>query len=57
GLAAALAILITGMSQSRQHGSYKSPAAVLVDVGRDRISIITVNTVKYHSDVMERSQG
>ncbi|GJS82542.1 hypothetical protein Tco_0749083 [Tanacetum coccineum] len=35
----------------------KSPTTVLFDVDTRRISIITVNTTEYHSDVLERSQG
>nr|GEU42034.1 ribonuclease H [Tanacetum cinerariifolium] len=42
GFAAALAILITGASQSRQHG--KSEPS-LFDVGSGRISIVIVNTL------------
>ncbi|GJU09420.1 hypothetical protein Tco_1131816 [Tanacetum coccineum] len=38
---AALAVLITGVSQSRQHGSHKSPAKSMFDVGSSRISIFT----------------
>ncbi|GJX32709.1 retrovirus-related pol polyprotein from transposon TNT 1-94 [Tanacetum coccineum] len=53
-------VLITGMSQSRQHvdtslihiESRKPPTAELFDVDSGRISIITVNTKEYHSDVL-----
>ncbi|GJZ35967.1 hypothetical protein Tco_0581784 [Tanacetum coccineum] len=37
--------------------SRKSPTAELFDVDSRRISIVTVNTEKYHSDVLARSQG
>ncbi|GJX19899.1 hypothetical protein Tco_0222576 [Tanacetum coccineum] len=47
-----LLVLITGTSQSRQHESRKSPTKSLFDVGSRRISIITVNTKEYHSDVL-----
>ncbi|GKA57661.1 hypothetical protein Tco_0756849 [Tanacetum coccineum] len=63
-----LLVLITGTSQSRQHESHhrffpvdtslihiesrKSPTKSLFDVGSRRISIITVNTKEYHSDVL-----
>ncbi|GJR33940.1 hypothetical protein Tco_1209624 [Tanacetum coccineum] len=58
----ALAVLITGASQSRQHDKSESDLTShllqsLFDVGTSRISIITMNTVKYHSDVLARSQG
>ncbi|GJY00120.1 F-box protein-like protein [Tanacetum coccineum] len=59
GFAAALAVLVTGASQSRQHDkseldkSYKSPIAELFDVESERIYIFTVNTKEYHSDVLE----
>ncbi|GJW40961.1 hypothetical protein Tco_0066806 [Tanacetum coccineum] len=69
GFAAALAVLVTGASQSRQHESHhrffpvdtslihiesrKSPTKSLFDVGSRRISIFTVNTKEYHSDVLE----
>ncbi|GJT74781.1 hypothetical protein Tco_1041506 [Tanacetum coccineum] len=68
GFAAALAVLVTGASQSRQHESHhrffpvdtslihiesrKSPTKSLIDVGSRRISIFTVNTKEYHSDVL-----
>ncbi|GJZ57555.1 retrovirus-related pol polyprotein from transposon TNT 1-94, partial [Tanacetum coccineum] len=68
GFAAALAVLVTGASQSRQHKSHhrffpvdtslihiesrKSPTKSLIDVGSRRISIFTVNTKEYHSDVL-----
>ncbi|GJR35466.1 hypothetical protein Tco_1211150 [Tanacetum coccineum] len=52
GFAAALAVLVTGASQSRQHESRKSPTKSLFDVGSRRISIFTVNTKEYHSDVL-----
>ncbi|GJS79005.1 putative reverse transcriptase domain-containing protein [Tanacetum coccineum] len=61
GFAAALAVLVTGASQSRQHESHhrffpvdtslihiesrKSPTKSLFDVGSSRISIFTVNTL------------
>ncbi|GJS04530.1 hypothetical protein Tco_0321038 [Tanacetum coccineum] len=52
GFAAALAILVTGASQSRQHvdtssihiESRKSPTKSLFDAGSSRISIFIVNT-------------
>ncbi|GJU08052.1 uncharacterized mitochondrial protein-like protein [Tanacetum coccineum] len=66
GFAAALAVLVTGASQSRQHESHhrffpvdtslihiesrKSPTKSLFDVGSRRISIFTVNTKEYHSE-------
>ncbi|GKA71886.1 hypothetical protein Tco_0778102, partial [Tanacetum coccineum] len=37
--------------------SCKSPTAELFDVDSGRIFIVTVNTEKYHSDVLARSQG
>nr|GEU29565.1 hypothetical protein [Tanacetum cinerariifolium] len=37
--------------------SPKSPTAVLFDVDTGRISIVTVNTKEYHSDVLAKSQG
>ncbi|GJT31071.1 putative reverse transcriptase domain-containing protein [Tanacetum coccineum] len=60
-----LLVLITGTSQSRQHvdtrlihlESRKSPTKSLFDVGSSRISIVTVNTKEYHSDVLAESQG
>ncbi|GJW47537.1 hypothetical protein Tco_0079183 [Tanacetum coccineum] len=52
GFAAALAVLVTGASQSRQHESRKPPTKSLFDVGSRRISIVTVNTKEYHSDVL-----
>ncbi|GKD64244.1 hypothetical protein Tco_1306352 [Tanacetum coccineum] len=57
GFAAVLAVLVIGASQSRQHESYKSPTAELFDVDSGRISIITVNTEKHHSNVLAISQG
>ncbi|GKA46081.1 hypothetical protein Tco_0738877 [Tanacetum coccineum] len=65
GFAAVLAVLVTGASQRRQHvitssihiESRKSPTKSLFDVGSSRISIVNVNTEKYHSDVLARSQG
>ncbi|GJV71764.1 hypothetical protein Tco_1491759 [Tanacetum coccineum] len=61
-------VLVTGASQSRQHESHhrffpvdtslihiesrKSPTKSLIDVGSRRISIFTVNTKEYHSDVL-----
>ncbi|GJT09831.1 hypothetical protein Tco_0856873 [Tanacetum coccineum] len=56
-----LPVLITEMSQSRQHvdtslihlESRKSPTKSLFDFGSRRISIVTVNTREYHSDVLE----
>ncbi|GJV55212.1 reverse transcriptase domain-containing protein [Tanacetum coccineum] len=47
-----LLVLITRTSQSRQHESRKSPTKSLFDVGSRRISIVTVNTKEYHSDVL-----
>ncbi|GJS06184.1 retrovirus-related pol polyprotein from transposon TNT 1-94 [Tanacetum coccineum] len=55
-----LLVLITGASQSRQHvdtslihiESRKPPTKSLFDVGSRRISIVTVNTKEYHSDVL-----
>ncbi|GKE09615.1 hypothetical protein Tco_1413166 [Tanacetum coccineum] len=52
GFAAALSVLVTEASQSRQHESSKSPTAELFDVDSGRISIFTVNTKEYHSDVL-----
>ncbi|GKC29919.1 hypothetical protein Tco_1037213, partial [Tanacetum coccineum] len=60
-----LLVLFTGASQSRQHvdtslihiESHKSPTESLFDVGSSRISIVTVNTKEYHSDVLAESQG
>ncbi|GKC02432.1 hypothetical protein Tco_0994042 [Tanacetum coccineum] len=60
GFTAALAILVTGASQSRQHvntslihiESHKPPTTELFDVNSGRISIVTVNTKEYHSDVL-----
>ncbi|GKA32011.1 hypothetical protein Tco_0718378 [Tanacetum coccineum] len=52
GFAAALAVLITRASQSRQHESHKLLTAELFDVDYGRISIVTVNTKEYHSDVL-----
>ncbi|GKF48083.1 hypothetical protein Tco_0141334, partial [Tanacetum coccineum] len=37
--------------------SRKSPTTELFDVDSGRISIVTVNTKKYHSDVLAKSQG
>ncbi|GJU04874.1 reverse transcriptase domain-containing protein, partial [Tanacetum coccineum] len=75
---AALAVLITGASQSRQHDTLvrllkevrlkinlgQSVSDLisylpqnLFDVGSGRISIVTVNTFKHHSDVLAKSQG
>ncbi|GKA87529.1 reverse transcriptase domain-containing protein [Tanacetum coccineum] len=56
-----LLVLITGASQSRQHVNTslihiefcKPPTKSLFDVGSSRISIVTVNTKEYHSDVLE----
>nr|GEW61941.1 putative reverse transcriptase domain-containing protein [Tanacetum cinerariifolium] len=53
GFAAALTVLVTGASQSRQHKSRKPPTAELFDVNSGRISIVTVNTKEYHSDVLQ----
>ncbi|GJW71008.1 ribonuclease H-like domain-containing protein [Tanacetum coccineum] len=47
-----LLVLIIGTSQSRQHESRKPPTAELFDVDSGRISIVTVNTKEYHSDVL-----
>ncbi|GJY14378.1 retrovirus-related pol polyprotein from transposon TNT 1-94 [Tanacetum coccineum] len=55
-----LLVLITRASQSRQHvdtslihiESRKPPTKSLFDVGSRRISIVTVNTKEYHSDVL-----
>ncbi|GJZ08222.1 putative reverse transcriptase domain, reverse transcriptase zinc-binding domain protein [Tanacetum coccineum] len=60
GIAAALAVIVTGASQSRQHvntslihlESHKLPTAGLFDVDSERISIVTVNTKEYHSNVL-----
>ncbi|GJX40643.1 hypothetical protein Tco_0255633 [Tanacetum coccineum] len=57
GFAAALAVLVTGASQSRQLESRKSLTAELFDVDYERISIVTVNTKEYHSDVLAEAQG
>ncbi|GJV89300.1 hypothetical protein Tco_1533238 [Tanacetum coccineum] len=48
----ALAFLIAGASQSRQHESRKLPTAELFNVNSGRISIVTVNTKEYHFDVL-----
>ncbi|GJU96343.1 hypothetical protein Tco_1321099 [Tanacetum coccineum] len=45
-------VLIIETSQSRYHESRKSPTKSLFDVGSRRISIVTVNTKEYHSDVL-----
>ncbi|GJW98000.1 hypothetical protein Tco_0179808 [Tanacetum coccineum] len=37
--------------------SRKSPTAVLFDDDTRKISIVTVNTQEYHSDVLAKSQG
>ncbi|GJR41729.1 hypothetical protein Tco_1309832 [Tanacetum coccineum] len=37
--------------------SRKLPTVELFDVDSGMISIITVNTKEYHSDVLEKSQG
>ncbi|GJZ68688.1 hypothetical protein Tco_0631928 [Tanacetum coccineum] len=50
-------VLITGASQSRQHGSRKPPTKSLFDVDSSRISIVIVNTKEHHSDVLAISQG
>ncbi|GJW20747.1 retrovirus-related pol polyprotein from transposon TNT 1-94 [Tanacetum coccineum] len=50
--AAALAVLVTGASQSKQNESCEPPTAELFDVDSGRISIVTVNTKEYHSDVL-----
>ncbi|GJW49149.1 hypothetical protein Tco_0090500 [Tanacetum coccineum] len=47
-----LLVLITGTSQSRQDESCKSPTVELFDVDFRRISIVTMNTKDYHSDVL-----
>ncbi|GJY47071.1 hypothetical protein Tco_0436134 [Tanacetum coccineum] len=55
-----LLVLIIETSQSRQHvdtsliriESRKSPTKSLFDVGSRRVSIVTVNTKEYHSDVL-----
>ncbi|GJV32568.1 hypothetical protein Tco_1392968 [Tanacetum coccineum] len=60
GFTAALAILVTRASQSRQHvdtslvhiESLKSPTAKLFDDDSRRISIFSVYTKEYHSDVL-----
>ncbi|GJU09409.1 hypothetical protein Tco_1131805 [Tanacetum coccineum] len=62
GFTAALAVLIIGASQSRQHGKSESDLTShllqsLFDVGSGRNSIVTVNTFKYHSDVLAKSHG
>ncbi|GKB68742.1 hypothetical protein Tco_0930154, partial [Tanacetum coccineum] len=78
GFTAALAVLITGASQSRQHDTLvRLPMDIrlkidlgksvgdltshlpqsLFDVGSGRISIVTVNTFRHHSDVLAKSQG
>ncbi|GJT68911.1 hypothetical protein Tco_1020391 [Tanacetum coccineum] len=58
GFAAAQAVLITGASQSRQHGKSESdltshPPQSLFDVGSRRIAIVTGNTLS----VLAISQG
>ncbi|GJY94919.1 hypothetical protein Tco_0511280, partial [Tanacetum coccineum] len=52
GFTAALAVLITEASQSRQHESRKPPTTELFDVDSRRISIVIVNTKEYHSEVL-----
>ncbi|GJZ69015.1 cytochrome P450 [Tanacetum coccineum] len=60
GFTAALAVLVTEASQSRQHvdtsliklESRKSPTTELFDVHSGRISIVIVNTKEYHYDVL-----
>ncbi|GJW79222.1 hypothetical protein Tco_0140904 [Tanacetum coccineum] len=55
-----LLVLITGVSQSRQHvdtslihiESHKPPTKSLFDVDSSRISIVIVNTKEHHSDVL-----
>ncbi|GKA09858.1 uncharacterized mitochondrial protein-like protein [Tanacetum coccineum] len=78
GFAAALAILITRASQSRQHDTLvRLPMDIrfkidlgksvgdltshlsqsLFDIGSGRISIVTLNTFRYHSNVLAIPQG
>ncbi|GKB95936.1 hypothetical protein Tco_0982073 [Tanacetum coccineum] len=63
GFAAALSVLVTEVSQSRQHDKSesdkyrKSPTTELFDGDSGKISIFTVNTKEYHSDVLEKLQG
>ncbi|GKC36158.1 hypothetical protein Tco_1048542 [Tanacetum coccineum] len=52
GFTTALVVLINGASQSRQQESRKPPIAELFDIDSGRISIVTVNTKEYHSDVL-----
>ncbi|GJX46969.1 hypothetical protein Tco_0272159 [Tanacetum coccineum] len=47
----------TGITSLIHIESRKSPTAVLFDVDTERISIVTVNTKEYYSDVMAESQG
>ncbi|GJR84808.1 ribonuclease H-like domain-containing protein [Tanacetum coccineum] len=63
GFAAALAVLVTGASQSRQHESRKSPTAELFDVDSGRIfihhceilKIITLNVLAITTRIMRRT--
>nr|GEU46502.1 hypothetical protein [Tanacetum cinerariifolium] len=49
-----LLVLISGTSQSKKHDKSESrPTAELFDVNSGRISIVTVNTKEYHSNVLE----
>nr|GEV48092.1 putative reverse transcriptase domain-containing protein [Tanacetum cinerariifolium]GEV69270.1 putative reverse transcriptase domain-containing protein [Tanacetum cinerariifolium] len=48
-----LLVLITETPQRRQHESRKPPTVELFDVDTERISIVTVNTKEFHSDVLE----
>ncbi|GKC56735.1 hypothetical protein Tco_1084333 [Tanacetum coccineum] len=50
-----LLVLVIRTSKSGHHDkkSRKSPTAELFDVDSGRISIVTVNTKEYHSDVLE----
>nr|GEV98028.1 integrase, catalytic region, zinc finger, CCHC-type, peptidase aspartic, catalytic [Tanacetum cinerariifolium] len=50
-----LLVIITETSQSRQYESRKTPTIELFDVDSRSISIVTVNTKEYHSDVLEIS--
>ncbi|GJV34661.1 hypothetical protein Tco_1395061 [Tanacetum coccineum] len=58
GFVVVLAVLITGTSQSRQHGSHKSPITVLFDVDTGRISIRHCEMLKSITlSVLAISQG
>ncbi|GJS77241.1 hypothetical protein Tco_0727122 [Tanacetum coccineum] len=52
GFAAALAVLVTGASQSKQHESRKSPTAVRLMLTLEGFPFITVNSKEYHSEFL-----